>query len=168
MRAEDDRIARLDGHDALEQHRRGGVRDRRQREDDSDGFGYFHQAALRKFANHADRALVLDVVVDELGGHHVLDGLVFEDAELGFLDRQARQMLGLRHSGQHHRLDDAVDILLGEPAEGGGGRDGLGNQRIEIDDAFCKWGARCSAACRDLPFQWNRRIARPRAAGDSN
>ncbi len=33
-------------------------------------------------ANDADGALVPDVVVDKLGGHHVLDGLVFQHADL--------------------------------------------------------------------------------------
>ena len=52
----------------------------------------------------ADRAFVLDVVVDKLRGHHVLDGLVFQDSELGFLNGQAGQVLGLLQAGQDHRL----------------------------------------------------------------
>ena len=60
----------------------------REREDDADRFRHLHQAALRKLANHADGALVPDVVVDKLRGHHVLDGLVLQHPEPGFLNRQ--------------------------------------------------------------------------------
>ena len=57
-----------------------------------------------KLANDADGAFVFDVVVDELGGHHVLDGLVFQHPEPGFLNRQAGEILSLFQPGQDHRL----------------------------------------------------------------
>ena len=83
MRAEDARVPRLDRHDALEEHRRSGVGDRRHGQDDSDGLGHFHQPAIRKLANDAHRTLVFDVVVDKLRGHHVLEELVFQHAQPG-------------------------------------------------------------------------------------
>ena len=125
MGTENHRVARLDGHDAFEEHRGGGVRNGRDRENDPDGFGHLHQIALRKLANDADRAFVLDVVVDELRGHHVLDDLVFHHSEPGFLNRQAGEMLSLVQSGQDHRLDDAINVLLGELGKDGGGGSGL-------------------------------------------
>ncbi len=125
MGTENDRVPRLDGHDALEEHRRGGIRNRREREDDPDRFRHLHQAAFRKLANGANGTLVLDVVVDELGGHHVLDGLVFQNPELGFLNRQAGQILSLFQSRQDHRFDDAIDVLLGVLRKDGGGGSGL-------------------------------------------
>ena len=136
MRAEDDRIPRLDRHDAFEQDCRGGVRDRSKREDDADRFGHLDQVAFRNLANHADGALIFDVVVDELGGHHVLDDLVFHHSEFGFFDRQARQMLRLLQPGQHHRLDDAIDILLRELGEDSGSGSGLADETFEVCDAF--------------------------------
>ena len=89
-----------------------------------------------KLANDADRALILDVVVGELGGHHVLDDLVFHDSELGFLNREAGEMLSLVQSRQHHRLDDAINIFLGELGEDGGGGSGLTDKFFQVCDPF--------------------------------
>ena len=136
MRTEDDRVPRLDRHDALEEHGRSGVRNRSEREDDSDRFRHFHQAALRKLANDANGTFVLDVVVDELRGHHVLDGLVFQNAELGFLNRQAGQILRLLQSGQHHRFDNAIDVLLRVLRKDGGGGPGLTDQSFQVRNPF--------------------------------
>src|ERR1022692_1618940 len=67
-----------------------------------------------------------------LGGHHVLKGLVFHDAEPGFLDRQAGQILSLIESGQDHRLDDAIDVLLCVLRKDGGGSSGLTDERFQV------------------------------------
>ena len=98
MRTEDHGVSRLDGHDALEEHRGGRIGNGSQREDDADRLGHFDQIALGKLADDADGALVFHIVVDKFGGHHVLDGLVFENAEPGFLDRQTGQVLSLFQS----------------------------------------------------------------------
>ena len=84
----------------------------RHREDQPDGFCHLHQAAFRKLADGADGTFVSDIVVDKFRGHHVLDGLVFKHAEPGFLNRQAGEILGLVQSGQYHRFDDCIDVLL--------------------------------------------------------
>ena len=136
MGTENDRVPRLDGHDALEEHRRSGVRNRREREDDPDRFRHLHQVALRKLANDADRAFVLDVVVDKLRGHHVLEGLVFQDPELGFLNRQAGQILSLLQASQDHRLDNAINVLLGVLGKDGGGGSGLTDQSFQVGNPF--------------------------------
>ena len=136
VRTENDRVPRLDGHDAFEEHRGSGVRNRREREDDPDRFSHFHQTAFRKLANDANGAFVLDVVVDELRGHHVLKGLVFHDPELGFLNRQAGQILRLFQSSQDHRLDDAIDVLLRELGKDGGGGSGLTDQSFQVSNPF--------------------------------
>ena len=77
MGAENDRVPRLDGHDALEQHRGRGVRNRREREDDPDRVRDLHQIALWNLPNDANRTFILYIVVDKLGGHQVLEDLVF-------------------------------------------------------------------------------------------
>ena len=88
------------------------------------------------FADHADRALVLDVVVDKLGGHHVLDGLVFEHADLRLLDRQASQVLRLLQAGNHHRFHNAIDFLLRALGERGCRPLRLSYQAIQIGNSF--------------------------------
>ena len=136
MRAEDHRVPRLDGHDALEENGGSGVGDGREREDDADGLGHFDQAALRILANDADGAFVLDVVVDELGGHHVLEGLVFQNADASLFDRQSREILGLLQAGNDHRLDDAVDVLLRVLGKDGGSSSGLADQPFQVSDTL--------------------------------
>src|ERR1039457_7419691 len=70
MRTENNRVARLDGHDAFEQDGRSGVRNWGEREDDADGFSHLHHTAFGKLANRANGRFIFDVVVNELGGHH--------------------------------------------------------------------------------------------------
>ena len=115
--AEQHRVAGLGGHDRLEQHRRGGVGDRGERQHHTDGLGDVDDVVLDILVDHADRLLVAQVVVEELGGHVVLDDLVLEDPEAGLLDRQAGQFPGGAHPGADHRLDDPVHLLLVELAE---------------------------------------------------
>ena len=56
--------------------------------------------AFRKLSNHPHSTFVFDVVVDELRGHHVLDGFVFQHAEFGFLNGEAGEILSLLHPGE--------------------------------------------------------------------
>ena len=70
---EDDRVARLRRHDRLEEDRGGRVGDRREREHDADRLGHLLDPALGVLVDHADRALVLQVVEEELGRDVVLD-----------------------------------------------------------------------------------------------
>ena len=58
-----------------------------------------------------------DELVDALGGEQVLLDLVGDDAVAGFLDGEPRERLGLRRGGRGHRVDDGVDLLLGELGE---------------------------------------------------
>ena len=142
MRTEDDRVPRLDSHDALEQHRRRGIGDRRERQDDANRFCNLDQAALWKFANSADRTFVFDVVVDKLRRHHVLDGLVFQHSELGLFDRQSRQMLRLRHPREHHRLHNAIHVFLRALAEDRRGSSRLADKSFEVrNSAFVEGGS---------------------------
>ena len=66
----------------------------------------------------ADRPLVLEVVVEELGGDVVLDDLVLEHAEAGLLHRELGEVDRVLEAGDDHRPDDAVDRLLVERAQG--------------------------------------------------
>jgi hypothetical protein len=116
-RPEHDRVARLRGHDRLEQDRGGGVRDGRQREHDPDRLGHVLDAALGVLVDHADRALVLQVVVEELGRDVVLDDLVLEHAEAGLLHRELGELDRAAKAGDDHRPHDAVDLLLAELPE---------------------------------------------------
>ena len=115
--AEQHRIAGLGGDDRLEQHRRGGVGDRGERQHHTDGLGHVDDVVLDVLVDHADRLLVAQVVVQEFGGHVVLDDLVLEDPEAGLLDRQRGQFPSGAHPGADHRLDDPVHLLLVELAE---------------------------------------------------
>ena len=136
MRAEDHCIPRLDRHDALEEHRRGGIRNRGKRKDDADGFGHLYYAAFGKLANDANGAFVLDVVVDKLRGHHVLEGLVFQDPEPGFLNRKSGEILRLFQSGQDHRFDNAIDVLLRVLRKDGSGGPGLADESFQVSNPF--------------------------------
>ena len=69
-------------------------------------------AALGVLVDHADGALVLQVVVEELGGDVVLDHLVLEHAEAGLLHRQPRELDGVLQPCDDERPDDPVDGLL--------------------------------------------------------
>src|SRR5260370_26678915 len=135
MWTEDHRVAGLDGHDALEEYRGGGVGDGGEREDEPDRFSHLHDAAIRKLANDADGGFVPDVVIDKFRGHHVLEGLVFKNAEPGFLNRQAGEVLGLLESGEDNRFDNAIDVPLSKLREDGGGSFALADQPFEVSDA---------------------------------
>ena len=56
-----------------------------------------------------------------VGREEVLLDLVGDDAEAGFFDGQARELFGARPRGGGHRVDDAIDLVLGELGEGGRG-----------------------------------------------
>ncbi len=135
MRPENHRVAGLDGHDALEEHSGRRVGDGGQREDEPDRFSHLHNAAIRKLANDANGGFVANVVVDKFCGHHVLEGLVFKNAEPGFLNRQAGEVLGLFQSGKDNRFDNAIDVHLSELREDGGGSFALTDQSFEVSDA---------------------------------
>ena len=128
---EDHRVARLRGDDRLEQRRRRRVGDREEREHDADRLGDDLQSALGVLLDHPDRALVLEVVVEELGGDVVLDDLVLEHAEAGLLHGELRELDRRPQAGDGHRPDDAVDRLLVEAPEGVGGGAGAVDVRVE-------------------------------------
>ena len=65
----------------------------------------------------ADRPLVLEVVVEELGRDVVLDDLVLEDAEAGLLHGELGEVDRVLQAGDDHRPDDPVDRLLVEAAQ---------------------------------------------------
>ena len=120
-RPEDDRVARLGRDDRLEQRRRGRVGDGQQPEHDADRLGHLLDVALGVLADDADRALVLEVVVEELGGDVVLEDLVLEDPEPGLLHGELGEVDGVLEAGDDHRPHDRVDGLLVQAAEGAGG-----------------------------------------------
>ena len=136
MRTEYECVPRLDGHDAFEENRRRGICDRCDRKDDADRFGHFHQPAFRKLANDADGALVANVVVHEFGGHHVLHGLVFEDPQPGFLERQAGQVPRLFHARNDHRLDNTIYLVLLVCGKERGGGLGCLYESLEVCSAL--------------------------------
>ncbi len=117
-RPEDHRVAGLGSDDRLEQGGRGRVGDRDQGQHDADRLGDVLDAPLVVLLDHADRLLVLEVVVEELGGDEVLDDLVLEHPEVGLLHRQRGQLEGVLETGHDHGPDDPVDGLLIEFAEG--------------------------------------------------
>ena len=55
--------------------------------------------------------------------------------ELGFLNRQAGEILGLFQSGQDHRFDDAIDVLLSELRKERGGGFALPDQSFQVRNA---------------------------------
>ena len=67
--------------------------------------------------DHPDGLLVLEVVVEELGGDVVLEDLVLEHAEVGFLHRELGQLDRVLETGDGHRPNDSIDGLLIEFAE---------------------------------------------------
>ena len=95
---------------------------------------------LMIFADDAYRAFVLDVVVDKLCGHHILDGLVFQHSNFCFLDGQARQVLGLLQPGEDHGFDDSIDVFLCALGENGGRGSRLADESFQISDAILAEG----------------------------
>ena len=81
-RAHDQGVPCLRADDRLEQRGRRGVGDRQERQDDPDRLSDVFEGMLRVLVDHADRLLVLQVVVEELGGDVVLDHLVLEHTEV--------------------------------------------------------------------------------------
>ena len=74
--------------------------------------------------DHPDRALVAQVVGEELGGGVVLDHLVGEYPEpVSSIANRARSGLGT-HPGAHHRVHDRIHLRLVELAERPGGLGG--------------------------------------------
>src|SRR6202142_1367877 len=165
MRTEDDGVERLDGHDAFEEHRASGVGNRREREDDSDRLGDLHQIALREFTDDTHRPFILDVVVGELRGHHVLDDLVFHDADSGFLNREAGKILRVFEAGEDHRLDDTIHVLLGKLGEYSGRSSSLTNQSIQGGNPFFteairgKWDLNSLLYCFARVHRYHRSIS---------
>src|SRR5664280_1282735 len=118
-RPEDDRVAGLGRDDGLEQHCRGRVGDRCDGHHDTDRLGDVVDVGLFVVVDDADGLLVLEVVVEELGGQVVLDDLVLEDPEAGLFHRHPGEIDGDVQPGDHHGQDDVVDGLLVELAERG-------------------------------------------------
>ena len=81
------------------------------------GSATYSDPALGVLVDHADRGLVLEVVVEELGGDVVLDHLVLEHAEAGLLHRQLGQLDGVLEAGHRHRPHDPVNGLLVQAPE---------------------------------------------------
>ncbi len=90
---------------------------------------------LDVLVDDAHRFLAAQIVVQEFGGHIVLDDLVLEDAEARLLDRHTGQFAGRAHPGPHHRLDDRVDLLLVKLAEGAGRLSGGINNGVDFGGA---------------------------------
>ena len=161
MRAEQDRVPGLRRTDRLEQHRRRRIGDRRDRHDHPDRLGDELQAVLLVGVDHADSLLVLEVVVEELGGDEVLDHLVLEDPEAGLTDRQHGQFGCRAETCPDHRIDDPVHRRLVESAERLGGESGPLHLRVDdlpdvvrhrrcycVDRCACLY--RCCLDCRCL------------------
>ena len=87
------------------------------RGDDAEGLGDLDDLAVFEAADDADRLHRPDEAVDLLGGEQVLLDLVGDDAVAGFFVGEAGQRLGLGGGGGGHRVDDGVDLLLGELGE---------------------------------------------------
>src|SRR5208283_5696385 len=69
---------------------------------------------------------------------------------------QPGQVLSLFEAGQHHRLDDAVNVFLSELSEDGGGGSGLGDQGFQVGNPL--WAEalrRRSVAMRRRGFSCN-------------
>src|SRR5579862_2118875 len=136
MRTENYGVPRFDRHDAFKEDGGRGVRDRSKGKNDANRFRDFDESSLRKFVDRTHCAFIFDVVVDKLGGDHVLKGLVLENSEFGLLDRQPCQVLRMLQTGDDHRLDDAIDVLLCVLGEDGCGASRLAEQTLQVSDTI--------------------------------
>ena len=119
-RADDHRIAGLQGDQDLEDRGRRRVGDRHERQNGSHRLGHLDDAVAVLVGDHADGALVLDVVVDQLRGDEVLDHLVLPHAQTGLLGGHAGKLDASVEGAQVHRAHDGVGLRLVEAAELGG------------------------------------------------
>ena len=117
MRADHDRAARLERDQDLVDGGGRRVRGRDDRGDDAERLGDLDDLPVLDAPDDADRLHRPDEAVDLVGGEEVLLDLVGDDAVAGFLVRQPGEGLGLRRGGLRHRVDDGVDLFLGELGE---------------------------------------------------
>ena len=121
MRADDDRAARLERDEDLVDRRGGRVRRRHDGRDDAERLGDLDDLAVVESLDDADGLHRPDEVVDLLRGEQVLLDLVGDDAVAGFFVGEAGERLGLGRDRGRHRVDDGVDLFLGELGERVGG-----------------------------------------------
>lgn len=112
VEAEDDRVAGLQADQTFED--RGGSRigDRSDAGDHADRFGNVGQTLNLIFLDDADRFQMTHVIDDIFASEQVFGRLVFEDAALGFLDRQLGQFAMLVQSGDRALGNDIIDLIL--------------------------------------------------------
>jgi hypothetical protein len=117
MRADDDGAARLERDQDLVDRRGRRIGGRHDRGDDAEGLGDLDDLPLVVPADDADRTHRPDELVHALGREQVLLDLVGDDAVSGLFDRQAGELFGARPGRGRHRVDDAIDLILGELGE---------------------------------------------------
>jgi hypothetical protein len=114
VRAQDNGAARLDGNQRLVEGGGGRIGRRNDPGDDAEGLCKLDDPRLVIAANHPDRLHRPDVLMHPFAAEPVLDDLVFVDAESSFVDGEAGEGGGVLPAGGSHRVDDGVDLLLGE------------------------------------------------------
>ena len=132
VRAQDDRAARLYRDQNLVNRCRRRICRRDDGTDDAEGFGDFDDLAVFEAADDADGLDRLDEAVDLFRREQVLLDLVGDDAVAGFFVREAGEGFGLRRDGGGHRVDQRVDLLLGELRQDGGGFPGPAGERPRL------------------------------------
>ena len=117
VRADHDGVARLEGQQALEDRRGGGVGGGDDRRDDTDRLGDLDHASRLVALDDAAGLGVLIGVVDVLRGVVVLGHLVLEAAHAGLLHGHLGQGDALGVGSQCRRVEDLVHLLLREGRE---------------------------------------------------
>jgi hypothetical protein len=114
---EDDRVPRLHRNERLVDYRRGRIGAGRNAGDEPYGRGDFRKALRLVFGDDVAGFKVLDILVYVPRGEEVFLDLVFDHAEPGIFDCQAREPLRRALRRPRRRGDDAVHRRLVEGGE---------------------------------------------------
>ena len=114
---ENDGVAALERNQGLVDgggSRVGGGNDRG---NDPDRRGDLQDSFFSVLSDDADRPEVFDGLVDKLGAEFVLEDLVGDVAETGFLHGHAGKLLGSSQPSLGHLSNHGIDLVLGETRE---------------------------------------------------
>ena len=114
MRTQDDRAAGFDGNEQLVNRRRRRIRRGNDRGDHPERLGDLDDPSVLETSDNADGLHGADELVDPPRGEQVLLHLVGHDPVPGLVDGHCRERFGLRIGGCGHRIDNSVDIDLGQ------------------------------------------------------
>ena len=125
MRADDDRVARLERDQRFRNRGGGGIGGRKNGGNHADRNSDLHDLFLGDFAQNADGFHAAHAPRQIIGGQQVLDVLIFGVAVAGFFHGEFGQAAGMGARGCGHALHNGIHLFLGIRAVFLPGNEGL-------------------------------------------